>query len=396
MRKIRPISPYIKAVCTGLLCAAFFGGCGGSPWLERAVVPGSEDWTQEGGNAQRTHAHAAVSEARNEIWEFSLDASGGRAGLLLRGETVMFPSVTMIVEAADLRDGSLIGAFPTAAINAGTPAILHDRLYIASMATEAALRCFSLQDGRLQWTRRIAPVKAALCAHDGAVFAAAMQGSVYCFRGSDSTAQWSRELASAVEAAPAAWDSILVVVTDAGDVHGLSTRTGATIWRVPTFAALQAGPVILGSRVVVVNREGRVLAIDVYSGQVLWEQQLQVPVYYTPAAQPERIVIPLSSGDLVILDPATGSVESRIALNELPGASPQLVGDTAYQLLRKGVLLRVDLVRGGWEIVYTLPLRSQTPPLLTPRGIVLVDEDGEAVLVGTGSPPSRSASGEMP
>ncbi|MDT8324274.1 MAG: PQQ-binding-like beta-propeller repeat protein, partial [Bacteroidota bacterium] len=266
-------------------------------------------------------------------------------------------------------------------------AILGDRLFVAATSAASRLMCFSLADGLLQWQRSIDAVEAALCVHDDAVFAASRDGKIYRFSAQDSTEQWRVDLDVRVRAAPAAEDSVLVVVTSAGDVHGLSVRSGQALWRVPTFAAFEAGPVIVDRRVIAVNRDGRVTAMDLDDGTVLWEQQLDAPVYYAPSAQPHRLVFPLSSGTLVLLEPERGSRLAEIDCGELPGASPQVAGDVAYQLLRKGTLLRVDLLRGSVEAIADLPLRSDTPPLLTPAGIILVDEDGEAVMVGANAPP---------
>jgi outer membrane protein assembly factor BamB len=291
----------------------------------------------------------------------------------------------MIVEAASLRDADLTGEFPVEGVISSTPVILGEHLFVATVSSVSRLHCFSLVDGTLGWQRTIDAVQSALCAHDGAVFAASRDGQVYRFAASDSTEQWNVDLDARVRAAPAAADSVLVIATAAGDVYGLSARNGMQLWRVPTFASIAASPVIVGGRVIAVNREGRVVAIDLHEGTLLWEQQLDAPVYYGPAAQSRRLVFPLASGALVLIDPEQGATLGRVECGELPGASPQLAGDVAYQLLRKGLLLRVDLADGTHTTVAELPQRSETPPLLTPQGIVLVDEDGEAVLVGGGS-----------
>jgi hypothetical protein len=374
--------PGMPSACAMLFVVMLLSGCGGSPWLEHAVLPGAADWTQEGGNAQRSNVHARLPGAGNAEWEFSLDAMGGPAAALLRGETVFFPSVTMMVDAASLRDADLVGEFPTDGVNSSTPAILGENLFIATVSSVSRLHCFSLADGALRWQRTIDAVESALCAHDDAVFAASRDGLVYRFTARDSTEEWRVDLDVRVRAAPAAADSVLVVATAAGDVHGLSVRSGKALWRVPTFAAIEAAPVIVGRRVVAVNRKGRVVAVDLHQGTVLWEQPLDAPVYYSPAAQPRRLVFPLASGTLVMLDPEEGLPLGSIECGELPGASPQVAGDIAYQLLRKGILLRVDLRHGTHETIATLPRRSETPVLLTPRGIILVDEDGEAVMAG--------------
>jgi outer membrane protein assembly factor BamB len=364
-----------------LFALVFLSACSSASWLDAPVTAGAADWTQEGGNAQRTHAHTQFPGTGVDEWEFSLDGLGGGAGMLLRGGTVFFPSVSMIVEAVALGNAGRIGGFKTDGINTSTPAILDACLFTATMAADARISCFDLTTGKSRWVRRTGAIAAALCAHDGQLFAVSIGGTVSCFTPADSLERWKIELDTPVHAAPAAVDTVLVVAAANGDLHGLSVRDGRQIWRRPTLAALQAGPVILESRVVAVNRAGRVMALDVHTGELLWEQPGTSPVYYTPAAQHNRILVPFSSGVLLLLDAETGGILRSIDIGELPGASPQIVDGTAYQLARKGLLFRIDLESGEYRVVHTLPLRSETPPLLTPLGIILVDEYGEAVMV---------------
>jgi outer membrane protein assembly factor BamB len=376
-----------------IISLLLLAGCGAQTWLENRPIEGrGAEWAQEGGDAQRSHTSTVIANSRDRIegtvetgfeeneWTFSLEAAGSRAGPLLYNGMVFFSSATATVEAIDLATTRKTGEFSCRWVIQGTPVILKHHLFVATIGTESPMHCFSMTDGHLVWTRMIEPVHAPLCAHDGSVYAAGMHGAVYRFEAEDSVEVWKVNVDATMRAAPAAIDSVLVVVTSAGDMFGLSTHDGRKLWRIPTLAAILAGPVIANGLVIGVNCVGTVTCADAYTGIVQWTTEVGAPVYYSPAVRDGRVYVPLSSGELVLLDLQDGSLFKKIRIGELPGASPVLHGPVLYQLTRKGVLYAVSLQTYAITEVYTLPGRSETPPLLTPSGIVLVDEEGEAVL----------------
>ena len=363
-------------------------GCGSFTWLEQPLDRSPHDWPQHGGGASRSFAvqefassNAAAGNTDGEEWDVSLDGSGGAASPLLIGDMLLLPSISATIEAVRLSDAEKTGEFNGKWFIEATPAVLGNRLFVATVGSESPLLCFSLRDGSRLWSRVFEPVEAALCVHDGSVYAAGVRGSVARFDPEDSVEVWNTRVTGSVRAAPAAADTLLVVGTETGDLIALSTNSGETVWRVPTFSAIQAGPAIAGRMVVAVNRRGTVTAVHLRDGAVAWERETGSPVYYAPAHRDGKLLLPLASGELLMLRADDGTLLRSILIGELPGASPLLGTRFAWQLARKGALYRVELETGETAIMHTLPERSETQPIMTPRGILLVDEDGESYMV---------------
>ncbi|MBN1446710.1 MAG: PQQ-binding-like beta-propeller repeat protein [Bacteroidetes bacterium] len=360
--------------------------CGSVHHMEPLLSSGPWDWPQQGGGAERhfvvpSFPSASGRTTTQATWEFSLDGTAGTAGPLLIGDVLLFPSVGGVVEAVRLSDAKTLAEFDCDWYIAGTPALLGSSLFIATIGGTSLLYCFDITSGELQWSRMFEAVHAAVCAHRHHVFVAGARGTVARFAPGDSVEIWKVQLTGPARAAPAASDTVLVVGTETGDVFGLSTETGRILWRVPTFAAVQAGPVIAGGVVIASNRKGIVHALDLHSGTVVWTYECGVPVYHSPAVRAGKLLLPVSSGDLLLLDLHDGRLLRTYTINALPGASPLLSEMHAWQLARNGNLYRVDVQSGDVHIVHKLPAGSETPPVMTPAGILLVDQDGEAIIV---------------
>lgn len=373
----------------------FLTACGGGSWLQHPVLTESEgggtpaetDWLQEGGDAQRSYRSSTIARLPapdsppEDVWSFTLDGAAGRAGSLRAGDIAFFTSSTAVVEAVDLRSGENIGQFSCEWVIHSTPAILNGQLYIATIGAESPLHCFSLNDGSLRWRRTIEPVEAALCAHEESIFAAGLRGGVYRFDDADSVEVWRADVDAAVRAAPAATDTVLIVATTAGDLIGLHTLNGSRLWRLPLHGAVLAGPVIGSGRVVAADRHGTVLCADAYTGSVQWTMEADAGVFYSPLIVENRVYVPAASGVLFVYALEDGALLATLDAGELPAATPMLFGETLLQLTRKGEVLGVDIRQGTVTSLHRLPRRSETPPLMVPGGVLLIDEEGEAVVI---------------
>jgi outer membrane protein assembly factor BamB len=182
-------------------------------------------------------------------------------------------------------------------------------------------------------------------------------------------------------AAPAATDSVVIVAGQNGDLNALAISDGRKLWRISTGSAFIAGPSLSIQSAASVNVAGVVTMVDITTGKILWQVDLGEPVHQGIAWKDNALALALSGGDLVILDAADGHEFDRIETGELPGAAPIHFGNHILLLQRRGVLVDIDPASGSVTEIARLESRSETTPLITPRGIVLVDEEGEGMLV---------------
>jgi eukaryotic-like serine/threonine-protein kinase len=396
------------AIC--LMLAALSAGCATSYRLDRVIEAGPHDWLQEGGGPGRGNVSSIPLPSRTReasdsadtfdtggtsdtgesaegnaavapLWEFSLDGPAGRAAPLYVDGAVIFSSTTGLVEAVDMSSGDRIGTFPCKWFIHATPAVAGGSLFVATSGAEPLLLCFDLQGRGVLYETRIPSAHASLCAIDGGVVLTARNGGIARYLTGDSAAVWRHALEDFVTAPPAAADSTVVVAGQNGDINALDLRDGSPLWRLSTGSAFLAGPSIRNGAVAAVNSAGLLCMVDLRSGTSRWSLELGEAVHYGIAWRGDTLAVAMSGGDVLLLRDSDGHELARIRMGELPGAAPLFAGGTLLQLQRRGVLLAIDFASGGTREIARLPGGSETPPLLTPEGIVLVDEQGEAICV---------------
>ncbi len=374
------------------LLAAWLSSCSSTFDLERPLSPKAGDWLQLGGGAERRNTVVAdvppmrppsAGDSTSEtsvIWEFSLDGPAAKAAPLLVDGTVLFSSTTGWAEAVDLESGEKIGAFPCKWFIHGTGAVADGCFFVATDGAEPLLLCFDLRDIRTRYERRIPSVQASLCAVGDRVILATRTGEVECHDGHDTAAVWRARVDGMITAAPAVSDSVVVIAGQNGDLNALHTGSGRKLWRRSTGGAFLAGATIRGDAAVAANAAGLVTMVELSSGDPRWTAALGEPVHQGMAWRGDTLAVALSSGDLVLLRAEDGMEIERIATGELPGAAPLFIGSGILLLQRRGTLVHVDPATGRITEIAHLNSRSETPPLVTPVGIVLVDEEGEGRL----------------
>lgn len=393
------------AVLITALLSLLHAGCSTTYRLDRPLLPAEGDWLQQGGNAGRTHvathlrseggtasrgdqekrtSDSDVSDSDATVrtaWEFALDGRASKASPLLVDGAVIFSSTTGIAEAVDLHSGERVGVFPCKWFIHGTPAVAEGCLFVATNGIEPLLLCFDLKERVLRYETRIPSVHASLCAVGGGVIMAARSGEIARHVPGDTMAVWKHALGAAVSAAPAASDSLVFIAGQNGDLTALALSNGALRWRISTGAAFLADPSARAGSVAAVSSAGTMILADAETGALRWRREFGEPVYHGIVWRGDTLAVVLSGGDIVLLREADGLEFTRFRTGELPGAAPIFAGDRLLLLQRRGTLLSIDIASGDMREIIRLPLRSESAPLMTEEGIILVDEEGEAVCV---------------
>lgn len=373
--------------------AAVFTACSSSFELDHPLTPRPDDWLQLGGDAGRTNSTNAAmgarvisSQAMNAdssavVWEYGLDGPAGTAAPLLVQGTVLFFSNTGWGEAVNLESGERVGEIPCKWFIHATPAVAAGCLFVATNGLDPLLLCFDLKERIIRYEAHIPSVHASVCAVGERVIVAARNGEVRSYGAADSLPSWRLPLHDMIIAAPAANDSVVVIAGQNGDLNGIAVGDGRKLWRLSTGSAFLAGPSARNQSVVAVNIAGLVTMADIATGSIRWQVNFGQAVYQGIAWRGDTLAFALSGGDIVLLHTDDGREIARVATDELPGAAPLFHGSSILLLQRRGVLVDIDPATGIVTELARLDTRSEMAPLLTPRGVVIVDEEGEGVLV---------------
>jgi outer membrane protein assembly factor BamB len=111
------------------------------------------------------------------------------------------------------------------------------------------------------------------------VVAGSSEGDVIALDAADGKERWRVRVGGEVLASPAVSDTVVVVRTVDGRLHGLSTADGRELWvneqNVPRLTLRgTARPVIVGDAVLCGFDNGKVVSVLLSDGAVLWESQV--------------------------------------------------------------------------------------------------------------------------
>ncbi len=142
------------------------------------------------------------------------------------------------------------------------------------------LLALDLDDGKLIWEatvalpkgatelERIADVAGLPVIDGGNICAAAFQGKVACFEISTRNLLWSRDISTARSLTVDAKN--LYLVDEAGAVHALDKRTGASVWKQDKLLYRRVtSPVVFDGKVVVGDLEGYIHVISPEDGSIV-------------------------------------------------------------------------------------------------------------------------------
>jgi len=216
----------------------------------------------------------------------------------------------------------------------------------------------------------------------------AWNGTLYGLDMESGSVRWSYASDGALRSSPLVHGEQLVIASEDGDLHALSTQ-GELRWRFATGSPLRAAPVALGEGLVAVNRDGRVVALDA-SGQLLWDKVLDEECFYAaPLVADSAVYIATAAGSLFKLAADSGAtlwrrdLASPLFATPVAGAGLLAVGDNC------GQLHLLDPVSGATLATFVAGDALQSPPLVLDNRLVFGSRDGAIRAVTLQIPPRR-------
>jgi len=178
------------------------------------------------------------------------------------------------------------------------------------------------------------------------------------------------------ESSPAVGDGAVYVGDLDGKVHAVSMEGGRRLWTFETGTEIKASPVLAGGRVLVGSYDGHLYALDALTGALAWKVETQGPVHGT-AAVAEGIAYVAGCDErfrgVRIRD---GRQVVEVSSGAYTGASPALVGSSAYYGTFENEVLKVDLA--GGKIAWRYQSRDRQFPFYSSAAVA----DGKVVLGG--------------
>lgn len=286
----------------------------------------NSDWTQPGGSASKALGHLSLPENLSRAWEVSIGQGSNKQRRL----------------------------------NAA-PVVADGKVY--TIDTEAAVRAFDANSGRLLWSTRIT--------REGEDKAVAFGGGVSAGNG--------RIYATSGYGIAAAFDA----------------NSGAQIWRVDLGAPLRGAPAVEGNRVYVLTQDNQLFALNAENGETQWDatgtiEQAGLLGAASPAVAQDTIVVGFSSGELTALRvengrnvwqdvlARTGRTTALAALTDIE-ASPVIDRGRVFAIGHGGRLAALDLATG--QRLWEANLAGTSMPWVAGDFIYVVTLDGELLAI---------------
>ncbi len=214
--------------------------------------------------------------------------------------------------------------------------------------------------------------------------------AVYALERRSGLLRWAWDVEQGVGADLLLAGERVVALTITGALVALDAQTGEVAWSLAPEGELggadlrQAAPALAGGRVVLTTHGGRLYAADAATGALLWRRDLGTDVTTSLLATPGGVLAGLADGRLVRLDPATGDVETALALDGVPRGTLVAAEGVLLALLDHGdalVAVEESLGRVLWRREQEGTWSSPRPALW--RGEVLMgNESGELQALG--------------
>lgn len=282
--------------------------------------------------------HAIDARTGSERWQAAMTGAIGAAPTVADG-VVYAGDQAGNLAAYDAATGSerwriSLGSGSAASLYASSPVVVDAVLYVASgggASTPAVADGVVFVGG----TANVSLPPTALYAIDAATGAVrwrfpAGAGSglttpgVYAIDAATGTARWSYAMPGDVRGAPAVIDGAVYAAAADGTVTGLDTATGAARWQVATGEAISSSPAVAGGTVYVSGAAGWLYALDAMTGKETWRAQIGAAHTASPTVADAIYVV--AGGQLVALDANDGTERWRVTVGSGVDTSPLVDG----------------------------------------------------------------------
>jgi outer membrane protein assembly factor BamB len=337
----------LSAALALLLAGLAFGGCGdrGEAGSARPLV----DWPLFGRVPERTHylpdegraldppLKEAWSVSTNGLIEFPPAVANGVAYLINKfgdGKAVRLSDRKVLWELRLHRNHGK-------PIDVTAPVYHRGRVYGAFLGGTVAAG--DAATGRLVWKRELqAHLESSPLAVGETLYLGTDAGDVVALRTSDGGTRWRFASPDAIKASPSYHDGRVFVADYEGSMFALAAGSGKPVWRtnttkVPPFGegGFYSSPAIGFGRVYAARDDGTVFAFDERTGKVEWSFDAGGPVYGSPAVArvpgtPPSVYIGSEAGRFFALDARTGRPRwTRRVGGPVPGTAV-VIGHTVY------------------------------------------------------------------
>jgi outer membrane protein assembly factor BamB len=370
------------------------------------------EWTQPGGNAQKSVGHLALGNSLARAFVASVGqgtsvkARLASAPLVANGRLFTIDT-TATVRAFDAQTGAQVwqSRFGVdrgneASLYGGGIAYENGRVYATNGLGYVA--SLDATNGGLHWqVRPGGPLRGAPSVAYDSVFVMSQDNQIYSLRATNGETIWSAAASLEIAgvfgtASPAVAQGTVVAGFSSGELNAFRYENGRALWQdtlsrtsitttsVSSLSDIDAHPVIDNGQVFAVGQGGRMVALELLSGQRMWE--INVAGISTPWVAADWVFLVTDEAKLIAVARNTGRVrwitqlpryrKEKAKKGLITYSGPILAGNRLILSSSAGAVVNVDPTNGAFLGHMDVGTGISLPPVVANQTLYILDDNG--------------------
>ncbi len=345
-------------------------GCSRSVALKTNISDGFS-WHMFGGTA--THANfipESFEPPLHPVWREKISASPVPSAIV-SGNTLFIATNDGQVHVFLEESGKKRGTVKRRASLSATPLIVGTSLIIAYESGDPTLCSYDLASGDRNWEKAYGPIQAAPLYHDGRIYVAGYEGTLYSLFAPTGEIAWKWTGGELFCASPAAIDTMLIAAGLDGTITAMNAVTGKIVWQSGGDRSFRGSPCIAGDRIFIGTLQGHLLCIALGDGTEVWKYGAGNKIYSTPACDGELVVFGCNDGKIYAVRKKGGEGIWSFQTNGLITCAPLIVGGFVYFGSHDNTLYALDKATGKLAWSYAVEGQITQQPLFTGSRLIV-------------------------
>ncbi len=306
-----------------------------------------------------------------------------RAGRSVRGAIAIGTSVVAVgttdrvVVLLERATGKVLWRRRVSGTVAGGPLIAGSHVFVATQAVpDGRVFALELRTGKIAWAVHTPGVTAPLALADSLVIAVTDAGDVLGLAAVSGQKRWSRTLGRAARATPVPTPDGIVVATLGDSLFLLDAATGAVHARLSTPGTVLGTPASDGRHLFFGTTAGHLVAVALATCTVAWDRAVDGAVYGAVALQGDTLIALTGDGTLwrVPVDSPASARHVALGIPATAGPTPIAGGVLVAGITGEVVLVDAASDSVRWRLRRRAPIEE--PPLVRDRQLFLVSGGG--------------------
>lgn len=210
-------------------------------------------------------------------------------------------------------------------------------------------------DLKVLWTYEAGDsIESSAAITNGVVYVGSQSGELAALSLSNGSVRWKYKTTGPIgESSPCVSNGVVYIGDLNGTVHAIRASDGRAVWTFKTNGEVKSSPVVAGDRLLIGSYDEHLYCLSISNGSLIWKFRTQGPVHCTAGVSNGVAHIAGCDETFRAIRISDGHELFRVASGAYTGASPALVGQTAYYGTFNNDVLAVNLItkRIRWRYV---------------------------------------------